>query len=172
MGQKISKNWKYRGEEITSIPPEYVDAEGFIYKITLEDGTYYFGKKNLELSAKRKIGKRELEERGKSAFRKYKSKKGKNKGEWIYYEDLTKSDWQEYYGSSEEVKYQIESGIDYTKEILEFAWTKGELTWLEHKLIVCSDCMEQELCLNRRVGNFHKKHTLKYAENRIRKNKK
>ena len=157
-------DWIYRGKEITSIPPQFKDYEGFTYRIDLEDGSYYFGKKNLSLSKKRIIGKKELEERGKSAFRKYKSKKGKNKGSWVYYEDNRLEDWQSYYGSSEELKKLIESGVNYTKEIISFYKTKGELTYREHRLIICSDCMEDEMCLNRRVGNFRKGNTIRYGE--------
>lgn len=155
-------NWIYKGREITSIPQQFEDYEGFTYRITLSDGTYYLGKKNLTLSKKRKIGAKELAERGKSAFRKYKSKKGENKGKWIYYEDKRTEEWQQYYGSSDEVKEIVESGADYSKEILSFYKTKGELTYREHKLIICSDCMEDERCLNKRVGNFHKRNVIRY----------
>lgn len=165
------RNWIYKGEEITSIPPQFEDYEGFTYKITISDGAYYLGKKNLTLSKKRKVGKREISEKGKSAFRKYKSKKGKNKGEWVYYEETRLEEWQSYYGSSDEVRELIESGVDYRKEILHFSKTKGELTWREHKLIVCSDCMEDKLCLNKRVGNFHKRNIIKYGQGEIQRDK-
>lgn len=158
-----NNNWIYQDKELLEIPKEFSDFEGFIYRIDLDNGQYYFGKKNIELSAKRIIGKRELEIRGKSAFRKYKSKKGKNKGKWVYYEDNKKQDWKEYCGSSEEVKDLIAAGMNFRKEILKFVEKKGALTWEEHKMIVCSG-FEDEMCLNKRVGNFHKRNIIKYAK--------
>lgn len=160
--------WTYRDRSIETIKEiESILGYrpfGFIYKFTLqtdEGQKIYFGQKTLLTDAKRIIGQRELKEKGKKPFRKYKSKKGKKKGEWIYYEEGKQETWSEYLSSSDEVKELIASGVKYTKEILEFVGQKSLLNWKETVQIICSGCLESEDCLNKRIGNFHSRNIIK-----------
>lgn len=154
-------NWVYKGKEIKEVPKK---AVGFIYKFTFpEDDTFYYGQKTLSLSTKKLVAETTAIKNGKSNYRKYKSKSGKNKGKWIYYRDEYDNDsWKDYLSSSDLVKEKIKSGEKYEKEIIEFLHHKGQLNWEELKLIICSGCMEDEQCLNQRAGNHHKRNILKY----------
>lgn len=139
------------------LPEELQDSYGFIYKISIEDGKnvlIYYGQKTIRTDAKRIIGKKELMEKGKSQFRKYKSKKGGKKGQWIYYEPNTQETWLNYNSSSDIVKELIGQGANHKKEILEFT-SKSLLNYKEFKWILCEECMETSNCLNLRVGNFY-----------------
>lgn len=153
-------NWIHNGKEITEVPSK---AVGFIYRFDFDDGTFYFGQKTLSLSKKRIVAESTAKKNGKSLYRKYKSKTGKNKGQWIYYIDEYDSDsWVDYKSSSDLVKQKIEDGEKYRKEILMFVTHKGQLNWEETKIIICSGCMEDENCLNLRTGNYHKRNIIKY----------
>jgi len=161
-------NWVYNNEEVKSLKEiETILGYrpfGFIYLITLENPKgktlTYFGQKTLLTDAKRIVGQRELKEKGKKPFRKYKSKKGKKQGEWVYYENRKEETWQTYNSSSVEVQALIESGVKHTKQILKFTTQKSLLNWLEMKQVVCSDCLEDENCLNRRIGNYHQRNII------------
>lgn len=156
-------NWYYNNTQITELPKEHKKAVGFIYAIYFNTGEYYYGQKTLELSKKQIVAESTAVKEGKSNFRKYKSKKGKNRGKWIYYRENYDSDsWKEYLSSSDIVKRMIEEGVPYKKEILQFVNKKGQLNWEETKKIICSGCMEDEKCLNLRTGNYHKSNILKY----------
>lgn len=161
--------WLYEGKEIRSkkdIPKEFQNSYGFIYNIIAHSNKYpqeYIGSKVLQHSANRIIGKRELEEKGKSAFRKRKCKSGKKKGQWIYYEDLNKeSDWLTYTGSSEELNKDIKDGVEITKYILKFVEKKTHLLFFETKEILCSSALESDKFYNKHVlKKFYKKNIMK-----------
>ena len=155
-------SWIYKNKKVSSLKQisELLGYTpyGFIYRITLQhegQELIYFGQKTMQTDAKRIIGQRELKERGKKPFRKYKSKKGKKKGTWIYYEEGKSETWQTYDSSSDQVKELIAQGVPHRKEILEFTTQKSLLNWFEMRQIVCTGCLESEYCLNRRVGNYH-----------------
>lgn len=164
-------NWQYEGKYILTLkdlPEELQDSHGFVYKISLQyEGRdlVYYGQKTIKTDAKRIIGVRELKEKGKKPFRKYKSKKGKKKGQWIYYEECKEETWKDYNSSSDVVKDLIDQGVTYTKEILEFT-SKALLNYTEFKMIMCEGCMETEDCLNLKIGNFYSKNIQK-AINKI-----
>ena len=98
-------------------------AIGFVYRIDVI-GTpfYYYGKKNL--TSTRGRGKKKV---------------------------TKESTWRTYESSSKEIKGLIKAGKKIKKEILEFAYSKSELTLLETKHIVCNNCIEDENSLNRWV---------------------
>lgn len=158
--------WIYQGKEITcleDIPEEHRNSYGFIYNIVSESGREYIGSKVLKHSVNRIVGKRELLKKGKKAFRKRKSKTGKKKGEWIYYEDLNKeSDWVTYTGSSDELNKDIKNGVEVTKYILEFVEKKGHLLYRETKNIMCTNALEEEKFYNQHaIKKFYKKNIMK-----------
>ncbi len=114
-------NWTYKGSEITKIEDTPKDSFAFIYKITLEDGRYYVGKKYMW---------------------KPNYTSGKNKG-------ISKGQysWQTYCSSSVELKNLIKEGLKYKKEILFFTFSRAETTYKESKEIL-NYALTDPNCLN------------------------
>ena len=102
--------WLYNGEEFTS---EMIgDYVGFVYIITDKtNGKKYVGKKIFK--SKRKL----------------QPLKGKTRRRT----KVVESDWQDYFGSSDEVKSLVEEhGRDsFVREILHLCSTKGEMGYME-----------------------------------------
>ena len=98
-------------------------AYGFTYRIDVI-GTpfYYYGQK--KLTSTRGCGKKAV---------------------------TKESAWRNYEGSSLELKALIKSGKKIKKQILEFAYSKSDLTLKETKQIICNGCLEDENSLNRWV---------------------
>ena len=114
--------WLYNGEEFTS--EKIGDYIGFVYLLTdLSNNKKYVGKKIL-------ISKRKLPPLKGKVRRRTK---------------LVESDWQKYYGSSEEVNALVEENGPETfkREILHLCKSKGEMSYLELK-----EQMEREVLLN------------------------
>lgn len=158
-------SWIYEGKEIKSledIPEEFKNAFGFIYNITTSEGKEYIGKKNLSHKNSRVIGKKELANHpDKRKLRKYKSKKGKKKGQWIYYEERYKdSGWAEYTGSNNLLNKDIEKGVGITKYILKFVLKESMMIYEETKAILCTNALEEEKFYNDHAGNFYKKNII------------
>jgi hypothetical protein len=104
--------WFYKGEVFTSEMIE--DYVGFVYLITdKSNNKKYVGKKLL--TSKRKLA----------------PLKGKTRKRTV----VKETDWQKYYGSSEEVKLMVEEkGADnFHREILYLCTSKGQLGYLEAK---------------------------------------
>ena len=114
--------WTYQGETINNIEQTPKNSFAFIYKITLEDGRFYVGKKFM-YKPKYTSG----------------AKKGQYKG--VY-------PWQSYISSSIELKALIKSGVKYKKEILFFTYSKAETTYMETKEILCNSYLTDMNCLN------------------------
>lgn len=103
--------WTYKGKQIETISDEY---EGFVYLITnTTNNKKYVGKK----LAKFKTTKPPL-----------KGKKNKRRG-------YKESDWREYWGSSDKLQEDINQiGEDkFTREILYFCRSRGEMSYMEAK---------------------------------------
>lgn len=104
--------WYYKGEEFTS---EMIgDYVGFVYMLTdKSNDKKYIGKKIF-------VSKRRLP-----------PLKGKTRRRT----KIVESDWQSYYGSSDEVKQIVEEkgGDNFHREILHLCNSKGELSYLEAK---------------------------------------
>jgi hypothetical protein len=104
--------WYYKGEEFTS---EMIgDYVGFVYMLTdKSNDKKYIGKKIF-------VSKRRLP-----------PLKGKTRRRT----KIVESDWQSYYGSSDEVKQIVEEkgGNNFHREILHLCNSKGELSYLEAK---------------------------------------
>ena len=102
-------HWTYQGKEITNIPEEVI---GFVYLITnTTNGRMYIGKKLARFKRSRPPLK------GRKNKRRYK----------------VDSDWQEYYGSSDDLTIDINRlGKDkFTREILFWCKSKSELSYVE-----------------------------------------
>jgi hypothetical protein len=104
--------WLYNGEEFTS---EMIDDyTGFVYIITNNtSGKKYVGKKLFK------------------SVRRLQPLKGKTRRRT----KVVESDWQDYFGSSDEVKSLVEEqGRDsFKREILHLCMSKGEMGYLEAK---------------------------------------
>ena len=105
-------NWTWNGVIIDNIDKTPEKSFAFVYKITLEDGRYYVGKKYMW---------------------KPNYTSGKNKG-------ISKGQysWQTYCSSSVELKNLIKEGLKYKKEILFFTFSRAETTYKESKEILNS----------------------------------
>lgn len=112
--------WFYKGKEFTS--EDIGDYVGFVYIITdTSNQMKYIGKKTL-------VSKRKL-----PPLKGQKRKRTK----------IVESDWQDYYGSSEEVKMLVEEhGRDrFHREILYLCKTKGEMSYLEMREQIVNDVL-------------------------------
>ena len=102
-------HWLYQGKDVNELPE---DCVGFVYQITnTTNGRMYIGKK----LAKFKRSRRPL--KGRKNKRRYK----------------VDSDWQDYYGSSDELTIDIKKlGKEYFKrEILFYCNSKAEMSYVE-----------------------------------------
>ena len=114
--------WTFNGEVINKIEQTPKNSFAFIYKITLEDGRYYLGKKYI-WKPNYTSG----------------AKKGQSKGMYP---------WQSYTSSSKELKSLIKSGMKYKKEILFFTFSRAETTYRETQEILCSGALTDPKSLN------------------------
>ena len=106
-----NSNWKYNGSEVDKLPETCV---GFVYLITnTTNNKKYIGKKLAQF----KVTKKPL-----------KGKKNKRRS-------TKESDWRTYWGSSDKLNEDVATlGEDkFTREILYYCESKGELSYLEAK---------------------------------------
>jgi len=105
----MSNNWTYQNKDILELPEDVV---GFVYLITNTiNGRMYIGKKLARFKRSRPPLK------GRKNKRRYK----------VY------SDWQDYYGSSDELSADVlKLGKEkFTREILFYCYSKAELSYVE-----------------------------------------
>jgi hypothetical protein len=126
-------NWLYKNKEILSIKDFPENCFGFVYLITNNlTNQFYIGKKHLSHKKTKKLGKKAIAEQ---------TGPGRKKTKEVTYHE---SDWKTYWGSSkpllEDVKKLGET--NFTKEILEFAFTSKHLSYLEAKYQFKYDCLE------------------------------
>lgn len=162
-------SWIYNGNKIQSIEDVPEGAIGFIYNIVTYnvggkgEAKEYIGSKVLFHDNKRLIKSKEYEKHpDKRTLRKYKSKRGKNKGEWMYYEDRKKeSDWMTYTGSNDKLNSDIAEGVGITKYILKFVFKESHLLYEETKAIFCTGALEEERFYNdHALSRFFKKNII------------
>ena len=113
-------NWQYNLKDFTE--EQIGNNYGFVYKITnLKTGKKYIGKKFF-----------------------YSSKTKQVKGKKKRYK--TSSDWQDYYGSNEELKKDviIHGKENFKREILHLCLTKGTTGYLEAKEQFLNCVLENE----------------------------
>ena len=137
--------WLYRNKEINEISDLPNNAFGFVYQTThLPTNKKYIGKKSLMYNLKKKLGKKEKllwEGKGRPP---------------VYKRVLKESDWKNYYGSHSFIKEANEK--DLKREILEIAYHKKELTYLECKYQFTLGVLESRSYLNDNIlGKFFDK---------------
>ena len=118
--------WIYLDQPLEEVPTE---AIGFVYRITnIKTGKLYIGKKNF--FAAHTTQKTVLIKS--TGLKKVKKIKGKKE-----------SDWKKYYGSSEEVKKDVEllGEANFKREILRMCYCKGELSYYEAKYQFVEDVL-------------------------------
>lgn len=132
--------WYYQGEQISRIEQVPAGAVGFVYKITFpEMDLHYIGKKNLHSS------------------RTLPPLKGYKRNRRIQKE----SNWLTYSSSNLEVKELIDLGHEVHKEILTFAWSQRQLTYLETKMLFVYSVLEDDNYLNQNIlGKFYAGNTI------------
>ena len=137
--------WLYKGKEINEISDLPNNAFGFVYQTThLPTNKKYIGKKSLIYNLKKKLGKKE-----KALW------EGKGRPP-MYKRVLKESDWKTYYGSQSFIKEANKE--DLTREILEIAYHKKELTYLECKYQFTLGVLENKSYLNDNIlGKFFDK---------------
>ena len=116
--------WLYKGEVIGSIEQIPENTFGFIYEATyIPTKEKYLGKKVLFFNR---------------TLPPLKGAKRKRKV-------VKESDWQTYYGSHTKIKQLLSEGKqeDFSREILEFAFNKKHLTYLETKYLFQLEVLEK-----------------------------
>jgi hypothetical protein len=143
--------WIYENEPVTEVDPKYI---GFIYRITnLIDGRMYIGKKKSTFK--------------KTSIKTVKLKNGEKRKKKI--RSLVPSDWDTYYGSSEELKKDVETlgKENFKREITRWCRTLTELTYFEAREQFVSDCLlYPDKFYNAWIScRTRRDHLLKYAQN-------
>ncbi len=120
--------WTYKGATLTDdmIPEK---AEGFVYlMVDNETGKKYIGRKLLTKAHTRQKNGKKIKSR-------------------------IESDWRDYWSSSPDVKLLVEEKgkENFTREILVFAATKGQLNYLEEKFLYSVGALESDEWLNSNI---------------------
>jgi len=131
--------WLYNNEVIKGIEQIPQNAFGFIYQsIYIPTNEKYLGKKVLYFN---------------KTLPPLKGFKRKRKV-------VKESDWLTYYGSHEKIKILLKENKhnNFKREILEFAFNKKHLTYLETKYLFCNNVLENEEYINDNIlGKFFRK---------------
>jgi hypothetical protein len=134
--------WEYNGVEYNDKHDD--SLYGFIYCVYYEDEDgnlfKYYGKHKWIKEIKKHFGKRRLAEITDKRLKTYE----------IVTSD---SEWRDYVGSCKDTM----GYIPIHKEIICFACSQRELTWLETKILIMKGALEDDMCLNGNIlGKFFK----------------
>ena len=138
-------SWKYNDEDVRSIEDMPEGAIGFAYVIeNMKTGKFYIGKKSIYSTRKKKISARE---------------KAKTKTRKTFKKVVKESDWKRYYGSSEELKKDILliTNYNFKRVILEYAFTKKYLTFIELKYQMKNDVLTRDTYNGNILGRYYHK---------------
>ncbi len=136
--------WYFLDKQIDKISDLPEGVFGFIYQTThIPTGKKYIGKKSLMYNRKKKLTKKELLE--------YAGKKGRTP---THIRVQKESDWKTYYGSHPFIKESNKE--DLKRKILQLAFNKKELTYLECKWQFVLEVLETNKYLNDNIlGKFY-----------------
>lgn len=136
VNKKETVHWTYEGKVIDCIEKFPEGAIGVIYRIdNLTKGKYYFGRKTCISNKKKKLTIAEKKIQG-------------NERKTFKYEICESSGWKSYRGSNKPLLADLNAGDFFTKTIIQFCFSKAEMTFYETRAIACSDCMLTEDCYN------------------------
>lgn len=150
------EDWYYKNQPIKCIEDMEKfspGAFGFVYQLTVCDKRsgeplyFYIGKKNIYSTTSKTATQKQLKEFPKSYFRRKKMKDGSLK---YYLKNTNESNWKEYHSSNDFIKNNL-NNFAVKREILIFAKSDSELSWLEAKEIICSDSLYDKKYLNNNV---------------------
>ena len=119
-------NWTYQGKDILELPEDVV---GFVYQITnTTNGKMYIGKKLAKFKRSRSPLK------GRRNKRRYK----------------VNSDWEDYYGSSDNLTIDIKrlGKNNFKREILFYCHSKAELSYVEAREQFARKVLESDAYYN------------------------
>lgn len=138
--------WLYENQVVETLPDTCV---GFVYLITnLISGRKYIGKKLAQFT--------------KTSYKTIKLKNGNKKRKKI--KSKIESDWQDYYGSSNELLKDIEKlgKENFKREILKYCNSKAECSYIEAKLQFHYGVLESKDYYNNNIQvRVHGSHILK-----------
>jgi hypothetical protein len=135
--------------EITDVADMPEGVFGFVYLIVTYEGKKYIGRKQVSSKRKRRFGKREIA--------KLKDKRKKT-WEWV----IKESDWKDYVSSNDKLKEDIANGTKYEKYIIEYAFSKKELSYLEEKHLFSKGVLESDTWYNSNIaGRYFPKDVVK-----------
>ncbi len=136
--------WYFLDKQIDKISDLPEGVFGFIYQTThIPTGKKYIGKKSLMYNRKKKLTKKELLE--------YAGKKGRTP---THIRVQKESDWKTYYGSHSFIKESNKEDLE--RKILQLAFNKKELTYLECKWQFVLEVLETNKYLNDNIlGKFY-----------------
>ena len=143
--------WLYKGKEINEITDLPKNTFGFVYQTTHTSEYKYIGKKSLIYNRKKKLGKKEL------ITLRLEGKLGRLPKHKIV---QVESDWKTYYGSHNFIKEALSKKrhYEFKRKILEVAFNKKELTYLECKWQFNLNVLEDKSYLNDNIlGKFFDK---------------
>lgn len=148
--------WLYKNKVIESIEQMPQNTFGFVYEATyISTHEKYLGKKVLYFERNKKLGKKALDN-----LRLERKSKGMGGRTPLKQKVVTESDWKTYYGSHSKIKQLISEGKHelIVREILEFAFDKKHLTYLETKYQFCNNVLENTEYINDNIlGKFFRK---------------
>jgi hypothetical protein len=136
--------WDYKKKKIDNIKQIPKDCFGFVYLITnLTNDKKYIGCKQLFTKRKRKFGKRELAALTDKRLKKY---------ELV----IKEGNWLTYTGSNKLLNADIVKGHKIKKQILWYASSKLQLTYLETRELFSNTVLESPLFYNDNIlGKFY-----------------
>lgn len=137
--------WKYQDQIINSGDQFPEGTFGFVYLIThIPTGRKYLGKKQLSSNRKAKLTKKEksLTENKRKRFKRV----------------IKETDWLTYWGSSDELKQDMEKlgKENFEREILCFCKTKMDLSYWEVHFQIKNDVLFKDSYNKNILGKFYK----------------
>lgn len=136
----------HQGKPILTLRDMPEGVVGIIYRIeNLTTGKYYIGRKTVASKKRKKLTAKE---------------KGTGK-KTTKIQMCESPGWKTYCGSNVTLKEEVKNGHKITKEIIQYCFSKAEITLEETKAILCSGALEDTMSYNAWIkATIYKKHLL------------